>query len=95
MKQKIYYFLLTALFGLFGMNTWAQELTTTVIDGTEYYEIGNADDLVAFAGIVNGGETTACAVLTDNIDCSSIDSWNSIGNNTRVHSTARDTSSAT
>ena len=81
MKQKIYYFLLTALFGLFGMNTWAQELTTTVIDGTEYYEIGNADDLVAFAGIVNGGETTACAVLTDNIDCSSIDSWNSIGNN--------------
>ena len=57
MKQKLYYLLLTAAFGLFGMNAWAQ---TT-------YEIGTAEDLVAFAEAVNGGETGANAVLTADI----------------------------
>ena len=58
MKQKLYFLLLTAVFGLFGLSAWAQDLPITVIDGTEYYEIGNADDLVKFAQIVNGGELT-------------------------------------
>ena len=63
MKQKLYFLLLTAVFGLFGLSAWAQDLPITVIDGTEYYEIGNAGDLVKFAQIVNGGELTANAVL--------------------------------
>ena len=63
MKQKLYFLFLTAVFGLFGLSSWAQDLPITVIDGTEYYEIGNADDLVKFAQIVNGGELTANAVL--------------------------------
>ena len=69
MKQKFYSFLLTALLGLFGMNAWAQ---TT-------YEISNADELAAFAQAVNGGETTANAVLTDDIDMSELSSWTAIG----------------
>ena len=47
------------------MNAWAQ---TT-------YEIGNADDLVAFAEAVNGGETDANAVLTNDIDMTGV-AWN-------------------
>ena len=69
MKQKFYSIFLTALFGMFGMNAWAQ---TT-------YEIGTADDLVAFAEAVNGGETTANAVLTDDIDMSELTDWTAIG----------------
>ena len=80
MKSKLYFFLLTALMGLFGMNAWAQDLNTTYIDGVEYYEISNADDLVTFAQIVNNGEVSANAVLTDDIDCSTIDEWTPIGN---------------
>ncbi len=68
MKQKIYSILLTGLFGLLGMNAWAQDLNITTIDGKEYYEIGSADDLVAFAQLVNGGDYTANAVLIANID---------------------------
>ena len=73
MKQKLYYLFLTALFGLFGMNVWAQDLTTRIIDGKEYNEIGNADDLVIFAQIVNGGDYSANAVLTDDIDMTDAD----------------------
>ena len=82
MKQKLYYLLLTALLGLFGMNGWAQDLPITVIGGTEYYAIGNADDLATFAQIVNGGETTANAVLTANIDMvdvTEVNGWTPIG----------------
>ena len=68
MKQKLYYFLLTTFWGLFGMNVWAQDLTITVIEGTEYYEIGNGEDLVTFAQIVNNGEYDANAVLKADID---------------------------
>ena len=70
MKQKFFYVLLTALFGMFGMNAWAQD-----------YEIGNAQALIDFADAVNGGETSANAVLTDNIDLNGID-WTPIGNAT-------------
>jgi len=69
MRQKFYSFLLTALFGMFGMNAWAQ---TT-------YEITDAQDLVDFAAAVNGGETSANAILMDNIDLDGIE-WTPIGN---------------
>ena len=65
MKHKLLTLLLTALMSQTGMNAWAQ---TT-------YEIGNADGLVAFAAVVNSGETTANAVLTDDIDMTGV-AWN-------------------
>ena len=60
MKHKLYSLFLTALLGLPGTNAWAQ---TT-------YEIGTAQDLVAFAEAVKGGETGANAVLTADITLS-------------------------
>ena len=51
MKQKFYSLFLTALFGMWGMQAGAQELTTTEVDGVTYYEIDDATDLVAFAEI--------------------------------------------
>ena len=70
MKQKLYSILLTALFGLLGMNAWA-----------DTYEIATAQDLVDFAEAVNGGETTANAVLTAEIDLTDV-TWTPIGNAT-------------
>ena len=68
MKHKLLTLLLTALLGLTGMNAWAQD-----------YEISSAQDLADFASAVNGGETTASAVLTDDIDMSELTSWTAIG----------------
>ena len=45
--------------------------TPELVDGT--YQIKNAADLNGFAQIVNGGQTDANAVLTDNIDMSGIE----------------------
>ena len=71
MKQKFFYVLLTALFGMFGMNAWAQNT----------YEISNAQELIDFADAVNGGEFEANAVLTADIDLNGIE-WTPIGNGT-------------
>ena len=81
MKQKFYSILLTALLGLFGMQVQARGgLSTVTIGSAEYYEIGTGDDLVAFAALVNGGTTTANAILTADIDLSSVMStWTPIG----------------
>lgn len=68
MKQKFYSLFLIALLGIWGMQTWAQELSTTEIDGVTYYEIGSATDLVAFADLVNNSNSGANAVLTADID---------------------------
>ncbi len=68
MKQKFYYLLLTALLGMTGMNAWAQD-----------YEITCAQDLADFATAVNGGEFTANAVLTADIDMSELSEWTAIG----------------
>ena len=43
------------------------------------YLIGTLNELIAFRDKINGGETTACAVLTKNIDASSQTKWTSIG----------------
>ena len=79
MKQKLYSLFLAALLGMLGMQVGAQELTTTEIDGVTYYEIGNGDDLLAFAELVNGGEYGANAVLTDDINLAGVE-WTPIGN---------------
>lgn len=50
------------------MNAWAQD-----------YEIATAQDLADFAAAVNGGETDANAVLTADIDMSSLTDWTPIG----------------
>ena len=63
MKNKLYFFLLTALMGLFGMNASAQDP----------YEISTAQDLVDFAKTVNGGDYDANAVLTADIDMTGVD----------------------
>ena len=72
MKNKLYFFLLTTLMGLFGMNASAQDP----------YEISTAQDLMAFADLVNGGETGTNAVLTADIDMTdllSMEAWTPIG----------------
>ena len=48
-------------------------------DSDGNYLIGTADDLVAFSGVVNSGETSANAILTADIDMSG-KSWTPIGN---------------
>ena len=79
MKNKFYSLLLAAVFGMPGMQVWAQDLSTTEIDGVTYYEIGNATDLVTFADLVNGGDFGANAVLT--ADIALINAWEApIGN---------------
>ena len=58
--------------GLFGMNASAQDP----------YEISTAQDLMAFADLVNGGETGTNAVLTADIDMTdllSMEAWTPIG----------------
>lgn len=81
MKQTIYSLFLFVLCGITGMQAWADDLTTTEIDGVTYYEIKNAEDLVAFAQLVNGdsevdpeipGQYNANAVLVNDIDLSSL-----------------------
>lgn len=70
MKHNFYSLFLTAAIGMWGMQAWAQDT----------YEIGSAADLVSFAEVVNNGATTANAILTADIDCSSITEWVPIGN---------------
>ena len=81
MKQTIYSLFLLVLFGMTGMQAWADDLTTTEINGVTYYEIKNGEDLVAFAQLVNGdsevdpaipGQYNANAILTADIDMTGI-----------------------
>jgi len=80
MNQKFYSILLTALFGLLGMNAWA--LSTTTIDGKTYYKISSDYDMQEFSELVNNGETTANAILTADIDLADLcemEGWTAIG----------------
>ena len=43
------------------------------------YQISNYDDLKQFAAKVNDGETSACAILTEDIDCTGYADWVPIG----------------
>lgn len=72
MKQRFYSLFLTALLGMLGTPVWAL-LSTTTIDGVEYYEISSATDLADFAALVNEGEYAANAILTADIDMTGAD----------------------
>ncbi len=91
-------YLLLILLSLFSLIVTAQ---TKPSDGDgskgKPYQIGNAQELLWFAGVVNGSltdvakDTLACAELTADIDLSSvcgeeIGSWNSIGYNGNSYS---------
>lgn len=62
MKQKFTSLLLAALMCLMGTSAMA----LSEVDGV--YQIGSADDLVAFAAVVNGGIADANAALTASFD---------------------------
>ncbi|MCR4593238.1 MAG: hypothetical protein K5672_08860 [Bacteroidaceae bacterium] len=80
MKQRLLYGFLLLLVCLTGsMRVWALEQNDEGV-----YQIGTPQDLVDFAALVNGGETGAKAVLTANINLSSVltdeTPWVPIGN---------------
>lgn len=54
-------------------------------DGTAAnpYQIATADDLKAFRDKVNGGATTACAILTANITLDKSETWTPIGSSSK------------
>ena len=62
MRKRLLNLCLMALFGAFSTAAWALSESGGV------YQIGTAEDLLAFAELVNGGEVYANAVLTANID---------------------------
>ena len=74
MKQKLFYLLLSFL--IIG----GGKLNALTQDGNGVYQIGTADELIDFAGIVNSGQANANAVLTADIDMSG-KTWTPIGNN--------------
>ena len=64
--------MMMGIFATFGITASAAPATTTV-DGTTYYEIGSAEDLVWFANEVNDNDKYKInARLTANIDLSSV-----------------------
>ena len=63
-KSRLKAWLSLAVMWLVSSNAWALDQK----DGV--YQIGSADDLAAFAELVNGGETAIDAVLTADIDYS-------------------------
>ncbi len=72
--MKIFNFLIMfALMCIMGTNVWALDQN----DGV--YQIGTAEDLVAFSDLVNGGEYGANAVLTADIDLSGVENFTPIG----------------
>jgi len=71
---------LMLLGGVFSSNqVWALEQ-----DGSGVYQIGTAQDLLEFAGVVNGGTTDANAVLTADIDLTG-KTWTPIGNSSNKY----------
>ena len=71
MRKKLLSLLALAL--CTASNMWALDQ----VDGV--YQIGTAQDLADFATLVNGGTFTSDAVLTADIDMSTLSSWTAIG----------------
>lgn len=63
MKKRLLNVCLSALVCMISMSAWALEKSGNV------YQIGSAEDLRAFAELVNGGENLANAVLTADVKC--------------------------
>ena len=74
MKKNLRFLLALAIGWLTSTGAFALEQVEGV------YQIGSADELIEFAGIVNGGENGANAVLTADIDMTD-KSWTPIGDN--------------
>ena len=74
MKKNLRFLLALAIGWLTSTGAFALEQ----VDGV--YQIGTADELIEFAGIVNGGENGAKAVLTADIDMTE-KTWTPIGDN--------------
>ena len=62
MRRKLLNLCMIALFSVFTTAAWA----LSEVGGV--YQIGTAEDLLAFAELVNGGQVNANAVLTADID---------------------------
>ena len=62
MRKRLLTMCLTAIMMAVGMSAYALDKVGNV------YQIGTAADWGEFAALVNGGEFTACAVLTADID---------------------------
>lgn len=78
MKKTTKWILLLSVL-LTGGGKWCnQACALTPVDGV--YQIGSADELLEFAGIVNDGNNGANAVLTADIDMTD-KAWTPIGNN--------------
>ena len=75
MKRKLWSLLLTLCMALVLVPT------TMFAEASDTYEIADAEDLLAFEAIVEGGNTGRNAVLTADIDMSSVTGWNGIGGN--------------
>ena len=65
MRRKLLHVCLMAVLCLTSTTVWA------LSKSGDAYQIGSADDLRAFAELVNGGETLASAVLTADVQCAS------------------------
>lgn len=63
MKKRLLSLCLMAVVTVIGMSAWALQKNA---EGA--YQIGSAEDLKAFAELVNGGETHAWGQLTADID---------------------------
>ena len=74
-KLKLKTLVLAILGTCMAGNAWA-DLTP---DANGVYQIGSAQDLIDFAGIVNSGTTDANAVLTADIDMDGVTGWTPIG----------------
>ncbi len=73
MSKKLLHMCLMTIMMVFSMSAYA----LNKVDGV--YQIGTADDLKAFAELVNGGEAYANAVLTADIDMSGVENFTPIG----------------
>ena len=75
MKRNLTSVFLGALLWLVGISAWAIE----PVDGV--YQIATPQDFVEFSALVNGGQGEINAVLTANIDMSTVDNLEPIGQN--------------
>ena len=67
MKRTFYSLFMAFLLGMAGTQAWADDLTTTEIDGVTYYVINNGEEFKMFADLVSNGELGANAVLKADI----------------------------
>ena len=83
MKRTFYSLFMAFLFGMTGTQVWADDLTTTEIDGVSYYVINNGEEFKMFADLVSNGEFGANAVLKTDISLADVitegSPWNPIG----------------